>query len=61
MYMVQQVSYMNVGRIIIDGVETTISLGIEDGRIERNEVNEDTLRLDEVIDAVKKTLDEEHK
>lgn len=52
---------MNVGRIKIDGVETTIFLGIEEGRIERNEVNEDTLRLDEVVDAVKKTLDEEHK
>ena len=51
---------MNVGRININGVETTISLGIEEDEIERNEVNDDTLRLDEVVEVVKDLLDEEH-
>lgn len=51
---------MNVGRININGVETTISLGIDEDEIERNEINEDTLRLDEIVEAVKDLLDEEH-
>ena len=51
---------MNIGRININGVETTISLGIDEDEIERNEVNDDTLRLDEVVEMVKDLLDEEH-
>lgn len=51
---------MNVGRININGVETTISLGIDEDEIERNDVNEDTLRLDDVVDTVKDLIDAEH-
>ena len=51
---------MNIGRININGVETTVSLGIDEDEIERNEVNDDTLRLDEVVEVVKDLLDEEH-
>lgn len=51
---------MNMGRIKVDGVETIISLGIDEEEIEKNEVNDDTLRLDEVVDAVKGLIDAEH-
>lgn len=51
---------MNVGRIKVNGVETIISLGIDDDEIERNELNDDTLNLDEIVDALKNVVDAEH-
>lgn len=50
---------MNVSRINIDGVETLISLGIDENEIEKNELRkEDTIELDQVIDEVKKIIRE---
>lgn len=50
---------MNVSRINIDGVETLISLGIEENEIDKNELREeDTIELDNVIDEVKKIIHE---
>ena len=50
-----------VSRINIDGVETIISLGIEEEAIERNEIEEDTIRLDDVIKRTIEIIDGESK
>jgi len=50
-----------ISRININGVPTVISLGIDEDEIERNEREEDTIRLDEVIEKTKEILDGENK
>ena len=50
---------MDTVRIMVDGVETVVSLGIDDARIEKEEIDEDTIRLDEVVKNVKEILDEQ--
>lgn len=44
---------MSIGRINIGGILTSISMGINESEIEKNEfVDEDTIELDEVIKEV---------
>lgn len=44
---------MNVGKINIEGILTSISLGINESDIEKNEfIDEDTIELDEIIKEV---------
>lgn len=48
---------MRMGKININGVETIISLGIDEEEIEINEREEDTIRLDDVISKTREILD----
>lgn len=50
-----------ISRININGVPTVISLGISEDEIERNEKEEDTIRLDEVVKRVNEIIDGENK
>lgn len=52
---------MKMGKINIDGVDTIISLGIDEEEIELNEREEDTIRLDDIINRTKEILDGENK
>ena len=50
---------MSISRINVDGVETLISIGINDDEIAFNDLRcDDTLELDEVIKEVSKITDE---
>lgn len=50
---------MNVSRININGVETSISLGIDENEIEKNENRkEDTIELEKIVDEVKEIVRE---
>ena len=52
---------MKVSRINIDGVETLISLGIDEDKIETYELRDgDTIELDEIIDKVKNINNEKN-
>lgn len=44
---------MSMGRINIDGILTSISMGINESDIEKNEfMDEDTIELDDVVKEV---------